>query len=133
FGENSNPLIHLAKVVQLCSQTGKLNRGCGQFNGPLIDFIQSQFNVEILVWMIHYYSTSTDSISKPMQRICLAESSFAADSFPERLSGHFSRIVTKCYIGKGDVSVTHWWRASFDWRSSTASSARHVWASIICI
>jgi hypothetical protein len=49
--------VHPAKVDQLRGQTGEFRRGSGQFNGPSIDFIQSQFDVEIFACSVHH-STS---------------------------------------------------------------------------
>jgi len=49
----ANPLVHLAKVVQLCGQIGEFRGGRQQCNKPSVDFIQSQFNFNIIACSVH--------------------------------------------------------------------------------
>jgi hypothetical protein len=49
----ADPLVHLAKVIQLRGQIGEFRGGRRQCNGPPIDFIQSQFNFNIIACSVH--------------------------------------------------------------------------------
>jgi hypothetical protein len=49
----ADPLVHLAKVIQLRGKIGEFRGGRRQCNGPPIDFIQSQFNFNIIACSVH--------------------------------------------------------------------------------